>query len=76
MRFSSEEVSGYKALETHITRIGHDFDPGLDFRTSKDVEVLGKPFAKFAGPVSLPVRTSASPPHPAKHSIFTGTAGA
>ncbi len=45
----SGAVSGYKGLETDITRIGHDYGPGLDFRTSKDVEVLGKPFAKFAG---------------------------
>ncbi len=42
-------VSGYKGLQTDISRVGHDFGPTLNFRTSKDVEVLGKPFAKFRG---------------------------
>jgi hypothetical protein len=45
----SGAVSGYKGLETDITRVGHDFGPTLSFRTSRDVEVMGKPFAKFPG---------------------------
>jgi ATP-dependent protease ClpP protease subunit len=45
----SGAVSGYKGLATDISRVGRDFGPTLSFRTSKDVEVLGKPFAKYAG---------------------------
>ncbi|MGO7018611.1 PAN domain-containing protein [Rhizobium leguminosarum] len=45
----SGAVSGYKGSSTDIVRVGHDFGPGLEFRTSRDVEVLGKPFAKYAG---------------------------
>jgi hypothetical protein len=45
----SGAVSGYKGIETDIARVGHDFGPTLDFRTSRDVEVVGKPFAKYAG---------------------------
>jgi hypothetical protein len=45
----SGAVSGYRGIEADITRIGHVFGPTLSFRTSKNVEVLGKPFAKVAG---------------------------
>ncbi|CCM77143.1 hypothetical protein BN77_4194 [Rhizobium mesoamericanum STM3625] len=45
----SGAVSGYKGLETDITRIGQDFGPSLSFRTSRDVEVLGKNFRQVLG---------------------------
>jgi ATP-dependent protease ClpP protease subunit len=45
----SGAVSGYKGDGSDIRRIGHDFGPSLQFRTSKNVEIKGKPFARFAG---------------------------
>ncbi|MGR9471042.1 PAN domain-containing protein [Rhizobium leguminosarum] len=45
----SGAVSGYKGDAGDISRVGQDFGPSLDFRTSKNVEILGKPFAKFSG---------------------------
>ncbi|MFT4183629.1 MAG: PAN domain-containing protein [Rhizobium sp.] len=43
----SGAVSGYKGASSDIARVGHDFGPSLGFRTSKNVEIIGKPFAKF-----------------------------
>ncbi|ASS56453.1 PAN domain-containing protein [Rhizobium leguminosarum] len=48
MQFSGA-VSGYKGSDGDIRRIGHDFGPSLQFRTSRNVEITGKPFAKFNG---------------------------
>ena len=45
----SGAVSGYKGSQDDIMRVGHDFGPSLAFRTSKNVEIIGKPFAKFSG---------------------------
>ncbi|MCJ9696623.1 PAN domain-containing protein [Rhizobium sp. PRIMUS64] len=45
----SGAVSGYKGDAGDIMRVGQDFGPALDFRTSKNVEIMGKPFAKFSG---------------------------
>ena len=44
----SGAVSGYKGDAGDISRVGQDFGPSLDFRTSKNVEIMGKPFAKFS----------------------------
>ncbi|MDR7143477.1 PAN domain-containing protein [Rhizobium sp. BE258] len=45
----SGAVSGYKGDASDIRRIGQDFGPSLEFRTSKNVEIKGRPFAKFNG---------------------------
>nr|WP_260690843.1 PAN domain-containing protein [Rhizobium laguerreae] len=44
----SGAVSGYKGDAGDVSRVGQDFGPSLDFRTSKNVEIMGKPFAKFS----------------------------
>ncbi|MEY9782250.1 PAN domain-containing protein [Sinorhizobium fredii] len=41
----SGAVSGYYGAANDISRIGHDFGPSVRFRTSKNVEIVGKPFA-------------------------------
>lgn len=41
----SGAVSGYYGAASDISRIGHDFGPSVGFRTSQNVEIVGKPFA-------------------------------
>ncbi len=43
----SGAVSGYIGSSADITRVGRDFGPSLGFRTSRDVEIVAKPFARF-----------------------------
>ncbi|MCV3734976.1 PAN domain-containing protein [Rhizobium sp. TRM96647] len=43
----SGAVSGYVGSPTDITRVGRDFGPSLGFRTSREVEIVAKPFARI-----------------------------
>ncbi|WP_144353211.1 MULTISPECIES: PAN domain-containing protein [Sinorhizobium] len=43
----SGAVSGYYGQTRDISRVGHDFGPSVAFRTSRNVEIVGKPFARI-----------------------------
>ncbi len=43
----SGAVSGYIGSPGDIMRVGRDFGPTLAFRTSRDIEIVARPFARF-----------------------------